>query len=492
MRLRLTLFWLLIIQFLSYSQTSIEWSKNYGGNFDDNPQSIVQTEDKGYVVAGYSYSKNGDISINKGRADYWILKLDQQGNLVWEKSYGGTNLDYAYEIEQTKDKGFIVIGVSESNDEDVSKNNGNFDVWILKLDKDGELEWENSYGGLESDRAVEIEQTIDDGFIFAGGTHSIGEQGYHGFWVTKLNSVGEVQWEKKYSNGGMEGANSIVQASDGGFLISGSTFITKSKDEDDLSDVWVIKIDENGELIWEKTFGSKAIDKIQSVKSTIDGGYILGGYIIQRMDSDGDGWVIKIDSNGELIWEKTFGNISTESIWALQNTTDGGYILTGEKSDENNFGRDKTWIVKINNNGELIWEKTFGGSQRDYSRNIFQTKDKGYILATYSQSKDGDVKRNNGNGDIWIIKLIPDTSDIERPNSLLPPISVYPNPSNGSFNVQVENPGLEIDIFDSNGQKVESIKRVGSQITIDNLERGIYCLRIRTCDITITEKIIVY
>jgi len=387
MRLRLTLFWLLIIQFLSYSQTSIEWSKNYGGNFDDNPQSIVQTEDKGYVVAGYSYSKNGDISINKGRADYWILKLDQQGNLVWEKSYGGTNLDYAYEIEQTKDKGFIVIGVSESNDEDVSKNNGNFDVWILKLDKDGELEWENSYGGLESDRAVEIEQTIDDGFIFAGGTHSIGEQGYHGFWVTKLNSVGEVQWEKKYSNGGMEGANSIVQASDGGFLISGSTFITKSKDEDDLSDVWVIKIDENG---------------------------------------------------------------------------------------------------------ELIWEKTFGGSQRDYSRNIFQTKDKGYILATYSQSKDGDVKRNNGNGDIWIIKLIPDTSDIERPNSLLPPISVYPNPSNGSFNVQVENPGLEIDIFDSNGQKVESIKRVGSQITIDNLERGIYCLRIRTCDITITEKIIVY
>lgn len=410
----------------SYAQNlapEIGWKTCLGGNERDYIKSIQQTKDGGYIGCGHSYSDDGDIDTNKGRSDFWVVKLSETGEIDWQKSFGGSLDDQANSIVQTTDGGYIVAGSSDSIDGDIIDNHGNLDVWILKLDASGQIQWQKNFGGSGDDQANSIQQTIDDGYIIAGWSKSYdGDVSFlHGgwdYWVIKLDNSGHIQWEKSMGGSSTDQANSVEQTSDGGYIITGWTI---SSDGDislnhTSSDYWVVKLDGIGDFEWEKSLGGTSIDQGNSIQQTLDGGYIVAGYSYSHdwgiTDNHGrsDYLLVKLSPTGEILWQKTYGGNSDDEANSIKQTIDGGYIIAGSsKSDDKDITNPKGnidyWIVKTNETGEILWQKSFGGSYVDIANCIEETRDGGYIVAGDTYSYDGDIVNNHGRSDNFIVKL---------------------------------------------------------------------------------------
>src|SRR5690606_6923074 len=244
------------------SSGGIEWQKSLGGSSEDQAQSIKQTVDNGYVVAGFSSSNDGDVGGNQGNYDFWIVKLSPAGALQWQKSLGGSESDTAYDISQTDDGGYLVLGTSSSIDGDVTGNHGFADYWLVKLNANGNMEYQNSYGGSGFDIALKIEATTDGGHILVGNSSSndgdvTGHQGNGDYWIVKITQTGSLQWQKTL--GGSEGdyGNSIRQAPEDGYIVAGSSY---SNDGDvtgnhGSGDYWIVKLSQTGNLEWQKSLG---------------------------------------------------------------------------------------------------------------------------------------------------------------------------------------------------------------------------------------------
>jgi len=327
------------------SNGDIEWQKCHGGSNTDFGDCIIQTSDGGYAVAGYTYSKDGDLSDNHGEHDLWVVKLDLNGNLEWQKCYGGSYYDSGAGIIQTSDGGYAVAGSTSSTDGDVSGNNGSSDFWILKLDSVGNLEWQKCYGGSREEGASGIIQTSDGGYVVVGSTVSkdgdvTGNHNYtfNDFWILKLNSNGNLEWQKCLGGSDGDFASGIVMASDGGYVVAG---LTKSTDGDvngnhGMSDFWVVKLSSNGDLEWQECLGGSREDSANSIKKTSDGGYVVAG-TTSSSDEDvaasygyRDFWIVKLNSDGNLEWQKCHGGIRDDVVYDIVQTFDGGYVFTGE------------------------------------------------------------------------------------------------------------------------------------------------------------------
>jgi uncharacterized delta-60 repeat protein len=268
---------------INVTQPSQEkWQKTYGGSSDDWANSIQQTSDGGYIVAGGTNSFGAG-----GGGDFYIIKLDASGNKVWEKTYGGSSSDWASSIQQTSDGGYIVAG------ETSSFGAGNGDFYIIKLDANGNKIWEKTYGGSSHDWASSIQQTSDGGYIVAGRTNSFGA-GYDDFYIIKLDANGNKIWEKTYGGSSSDWAYSIQQTSDGGYIVAGET---KSFGAGEY-DCYIIKLDANGNKVWEKTYGGSSSDWANSIQQTTDGGYIVAGDTSSFGAGSYDFYIIKLDANG--------------------------------------------------------------------------------------------------------------------------------------------------------------------------------------------------
>ena len=224
--MKITLILLSAVVCLAQTAPTIMWQKSLGGSDWDWAYSIQQTSDGGFIVAGGSYSNDVYVTGNHGSTDYWVLKLKPSGDIEWQKSLGGSDADEAFSIQQTSDGGFIVAGYSESNDGDVTGNHGWYDYWVVKLNTSGAIDWQKSLGGSYSDAAYSIQQTSDDGFIVAGGSYSddgdVTENHLSAdYWVVKLNSSGNIEWQKSLGGSDDDIATSIQQTSDGGFIVAG-------------------------------------------------------------------------------------------------------------------------------------------------------------------------------------------------------------------------------------------------------------------------------
>ncbi|UCH14009.1 MAG: hypothetical protein JSV22_13005 [Bacteroidales bacterium] len=402
------------------------WQKCFGGSGKEEAYSIQQTTDGGYIIAGISHSSDGDVTSNYGYADCWILKLTSTGEINWKKSLGGSGYDRAYSIQQTNDEGYIFAASTGSDDYDVTGNKGYSDYWIVKLSSTGDIDWEKCHGGQHSEFAYSIQQTTDSGYIVAGtcydnGGDVTGNHGYEDYWIVKLTSTGELVWQKSLGGSSFDFAREVRQTSDGGYIIAG---YSNSNDGDVTGnhgdyDYWIVKLTSTGQLDWQKSLGGSESDKAYSVQQTTDGGYIIAGF---SYSSDGDVtglhdfydyWIVKLTSAGEIDWQKCFGGKYSEETYSIQQTADQGYIVAGftrssdgdvsEKSGESDY-----WIVKLNSAGEIIWQKSMGGSDYDVAWSIQQTTDGGYIIAGYSESEDGHVSGNNGGHDFWIVRLCDD------------------------------------------------------------------------------------
>ncbi len=477
-----------------HAQPSIEWQVSFGSSGWDHAEQIEQTEDGGFILTAYAAANDHDAIDAPGGGDLWIIKFDASGEKEWEYLYGGSLSDGGNSIQQTTDQGYIIAGLAYSSDGDLDNNYGSLDAWIVKLNEFGLLEWQKNYGGSDHDIAKSIQETTDGGYIVAGNSQSSDgdlDSNYGGrdFWIFKINSTGNLEWKKNYGGSDQETANSIQQTTDGGYVVAG---ITESNDGDvggnhDLSEAWILKLDEQGNIEWKNLFGGSNADVAYEIEQTTDGGYIVAGL---GSALNGKYWILKINSSGIFEWDKNFGGSIGSQAHSVQQTADEGYIATGYTV--NSSGNHSVLTIKLDSNGGLEWQKLIGGSLEDRGNHIRQTTDGGYIICGVSWSSDGDLTNNQGLSDLWIVKLTGTTPTATHELTNLQSMDVHPNPSNGSFIVNIDqlDEAVDLHVFDVLGKRIYSRKNIGSSHQIDNLPKGIFWLQVTGDKYASTKKIV--
>ncbi len=395
----------------------------FGGTSVDFARSAVATTDGGYAVAGYSSSSNGDVSANNGNIDFWIIKVSSSGNLQWKKTLGGSDYDEARSIVQTADGGYAIAGITASNNGDVSGNHGGNDFLILKLDSSGALQWQKTFGGPADDNAYSLVQTSDEGYAIAGFTASnsgdvSGNLGGFDFWVVKIDKFGALQWQKTLGGSGTESALSIVQTTDGGYAVAGYSDSTNGDGagNNGNQDYLIVKLSNTGTVEWHKVFGGTDTDLANAVIQTADGGFAVAGYTLSNNGNVSgnqglyDSWVIKLDNLGNLQWQKAMGGSGNENTFAMLQDTDGTYVVAGDTrsndgSVSGNHGGLDAWVVKLSTTGNLVWQKALGGTLGDSATAVMRSQN-GYTIAGRSNSTDGDITGPaNGSSDFLILKM---------------------------------------------------------------------------------------
>ncbi|WP_298238687.1 hypothetical protein [uncultured Algibacter sp.] len=406
--------------------------KVLGGSLNDSAQAITSTIDGGYAVLGFSQSDDGDVTSKQNKTfDYWLLKFDSNNALSWQKTYGGSGDDRGNDIIQTNDNGYIIFGQSSSSDGNITNNAGSLDFWLSKIDSSGNIIWNNSFGFSGVDNGISLIETKDNGYLLTGvldvtasggeGNSKFSTSKRHAggdYWAIKLNSNGDKQWSKFYGGTFTDTPNDVIQTTDNGYLIIGSS----DSNDVDISDnkgsydMWIIKISETGNLLWEKSFGGSEIDEAYNITSTNDGNYLIVGNT-RSSDNDvsfnngaADLWMIKISETGNMLWEKTLGGNNFDSGSAVSKTQDGGFILSGNSRSLNgnlieNKSQNDAWLIKIDANANIEWQKTIGGTEIDFANDITQLNDGTYVAVGETSSSNEDITENKGFADLLIITI---------------------------------------------------------------------------------------
>jgi hypothetical protein len=375
----------------------------------------------GFVGSGvtasssHSWSNTGTyqvkaMAVNSGGissewSDLLAVTIDAS-NPSSNKCLGGSSSDYGYSIQQTSDGGYIAAGYTESNDGDVSGNHGNSDAWIVKLDSNNALQWQKCLGTGYYDGAISISQTTDGGYVFSGYCYY--SSGYTQAWVAKVSSRGGLEWQKYPIQAST--ASSIQQTTDGGYILAGDDSASSNQN------FCIIKLSPNGATEWVKSLGGSNNDVAKSIQQTSDGGYIVAGYTYSN-DGDVSGnhgssdyWVVKLTSSGTIQWQKCLGGSSDDLANSIRQTADGGYIAAGYTYSNDgdvslNQGNADYWVVKLNSNGIPEWQRCLGGSSYDIANSVRQTIDGGYVVVGSASSNDGEASYNHGYSDILVVKL---------------------------------------------------------------------------------------
>lgn len=409
---------------------SIEFVNTLGGSKNDLLNAVVKTVDGGYITLGHTQSNNGDINNKSNESfNFWVLKYDADDTLQWSKNFGGTADDRGADIIQTTDGGFALLGYSSSADGDVLQNFGAKDFWLIKLEANGTISWQKNYGFSGADYGTSLLQTNDNGYLITGvlDVTSSGGQGnaksnakQHAggdVWAIKLNTTGHLEWSKYYGGSFTDTPLGVIQTADNSYILAGSS---DSNDVDIKNnkgsyDFWVVKIANDGNLIWEKSFGGSEIDEARGIITTNDGNFVIVGDT-RSADKDvrfnngaADIWMIKINTDGNLIWEKTFGGTAFDVARSITKTLDNGFLISGSSQSTDygftNQGRNDALIAKVNSEGVLEWQKTVGGSEIDFLYDAVELNDKSIIAVGESSSANGDVLENKGFSDALIIKI---------------------------------------------------------------------------------------
>ena len=498
---KIFLLFALASNFLINAQTApaIEWEKSIGGSKYDYARSIQQTIDGGYIVAGYSQSNDGDVTGHHGNEnypDYWIVKLGNGGNIQWQKSLGGSNSDEAHSIQQTSDGGYIVAGLSLSTDGDVIGNHGNTDFWIVKMDNSGNLQWQKSMGGTNNEAAYSVQQTKDGGYIVAGYSNSTdgdatsnhATTGSTDYWVVKLDQIGNIQWQKSLGGNSFEYAYSIRQTVDDGYIISGYSASNNGDVTENHGgpDYWIVKLNSSGNIQWQKSLGGHYIDAAYSMELTKDGGYIIAGKS-NSINGDvtgnhgdlslADYWIVKLNNNGSIQWQKSLGGSGDDIPYSIQQTLDGGYVVAGSSNSNDddvtgNHGNIDCWIVKLDSVGNIQWQKSLGGSGADAAYSIQQTTDGGFMVAGFTTSNDGDVSGNQDGYNYWIVKL--SATGLSVKDQINVKSQIYPNPVKDilTFSEEFSN----VKVTDVSGKVVKQFLGPVKSLKLLELVKGTYII----------------
>ncbi len=421
------------------------WTKLYGGEGSDKGRCVQQTTDGGYIVTGQFSVPDGEF----WKTCLWLVRVNEDGDTVWTRTYGYYSVGCS--VQQTSDGGYIIAGFTYTD-------NLIYELWLLKTDNYGDTVWTRTYE-VGSSRGYSVEQTEDNGYVVTGNLG--GDVG-----LIKTDSLGDSMWTKTYGTGSVEKGFFVRQTYDGGYIVTG---------ERNYDDIWLLKMDSVGDTLWTRTYGGRWIDHSYCVQQTSDSGYVIVGD--KTIDSTDAGifialWLIKTDSNGDTVWTKTYGG-EDFGEWGryVEQTTDGGYIITGLKKI-NGWG---LWLLKTDSLGDTLWTRTYGDGV-DHGWCVRQTTDGGYIITGVNYS-DGDpdlwLIKTDANGDTLAVveEPIVETSDWEVVTFVGSQIVLH-------YTNRPE--GFHASVFDAIGRKVDELHSDGVSGTItwgESMSSGVYFIR---------------
>ena len=373
------------------------WTRFYGGLDDDVAKCVQQTPDGGYIIAGWTFS------FGAGAGDLWLLKLDANGDTMWTRTYGGEGDEAGFGgpcIQRTLDENYIVTGTTYSFTYD-------YDLWLLKFNADGDTLWTRTYGGLEAEEGYYIQQTLDGGYVIVGTKSSFSTEDLSDIWLLKTDAEGDTLWTRTYGGEDQDYGKCVQQTSDSGFIIVGHTW---SFGDGNYADLWLLKTNAKGDTMWSRLYGGEKGDAGSSVKQTSDDGFIVcGSKGASKFDVDSL-WLLRTDPGGDTLWTRTYEGGDGARGKCIQKTSDGGYIIAGVH-DYAWPGKGDVWLLKIDEAGDTLWTRTYGlpgVGPEELAYNVQQTSDGGYILAGEARDPitwnyDVYVIKTNANGDTLAI-----------------------------------------------------------------------------------------
>ncbi len=449
------------------------WSHVYGGEGGERCGEIIQTADCGYVMAGTT------SSFGAGSEDFMLIKTNAEGELLWLRTYGSELSEWCFSLIQTSDGGFAMTGRRAGN------------CWLVRTDEEGDTLWTKTYGGLRQDACNSIIETADGGFALAGSSTSNQNANFN-FWLIVTDEEGDSLWSRHYGSYLREHCNSLVQTDDGGFALAGFCI-----NDDSNHDFLLIKTDIEGDSLWSRTFDRVQMDECNSLVQTYDGGLALAGWS-WPVDADDDFWLVKTDNEGDLLWSRTYGGDSGEFCRSIIQVQDGGLVLAGST---NSFGAGSNnfWIVKTDEGGDSLWSQTFGCERGESCNSVIQTSDGGFALAGETRSFD------DGAEDIWLVKTAPNPDFIPETGIVLLPSSLtlsgaYPNPFNSTTTVKYNIPYASyasLNLYNLSGQLVRTI--VSDRITAgvhrtilngSDMASGLYVIQLQSTGRSISRKVL--
>jgi hypothetical protein len=439
------------------------WTKIYGGTDYDRGNSMVKTSDGGFAIVGETGGYfNAGLFTN---GDVWLVKMDQMGDTLWTKTYGGPGIDEGNSIQQTSDNGYILAGAK-------SNNLQIYDAWLIRTDENGDTIWTKTYGeNFGEENILSVRQTSDNGFIFTGFA-STQTTFSRDVWLVRTNENGDTLWTKTFGGTGPDLGNSVLQTSDNGFIVTGSTRVIGNN-----SDLFLIRTDENGDTLWTKIYNGQpsfnTVDEGRDIIELSDNGFIILGF------SNANVWLLRTDENGDTLWTKHIpggGN-------SIRQISDGGFIFAGGG-----------WLIRTDANGDTLWTKTLDG----LPNSVEQTSDGGFLASGYTFL-------NNTLEDLWIVLLDSEgTTAINDGQSIHPDqfmlLQNYPNPFNPTTKIiwrSAASGWQTLKIYDVLGNKIKTLvdeyKTAGTyEVEFDAgiLPSGIYFYRLQSGKYSDTKKLI--
>jgi len=529
---------LLILLFIGIQLTAqkIQWQKTLGGVHADYLYDAMPTLDYGFIMVGGSLSNDtGDVGKSEGDFDYFITKLSEYGDLEWTTTLGGTKIDILKSITNSHDGGYLIAGISNSGqkeDKKTTKNIGQQDIWLIKVNITGGIEWQKTLGGLSNENVSEVIKTKDGGYLIAGTSASSDyieneelyeetnliikadkNRGNLDYWLIKIDAQGEEQWQKTFGGKYKDVLHNVIELPNRDIVIGGTSNSPQGFDKKTtnkgLNDWWVLKLTNEGEIIWQKAFGNNGSDELYELLLTEDNHLLLGGNFRNKGDGDrnanSDFVILKLDLDGEQVWQNTYSEGTNDILTDIVQNEDGTFLLSGysasEKTQTNQRksaksagkhkpqqGTEDFIVLKIDAKGEELWRKNLGTDKKEVLRKSIKTRDGGYVLMGSSMPFKA-TKSNDAN--FYIVKLL----DKDKPKHIKMPLEAIPNPTYTYTSVVVGADYKEgtVTLVDFAGRVLQHFKITGKRIIpvrLTNYPDGVYIVNVKTDIETNSVKVI--
>ncbi len=481
---------------------AIDWQRTLGGTGFEQAVDVSQLQDNNFIAVGITKSTNGDVTAFYGGYDIWMVKLDNTGNILWQKTFGGSADDTVENVSRTSDGGFLVIGNTKSTNGSFSDNDStnppHVRIFCAKFDTDGTLIWKKFVGPLDGGFGEGISETSDGGYICVSYVYNAPpgnpSAGSYDVMVTKLTAGLGTSWEQTFGGSGGDSAWRVIENTAGEYLFTGTTMSGHNNllQNNGNSDIWFVKLDASGRLVWQRNYGGPGFDTPKNLIQTVDGGYLLintgqgaGGDITESFGGD-DAWAIKTDSEGVMEWQHSYGGLGMEDVRVIY-PWQGGYVIGGSTTSAaiNNitvagYGNRDFWVFKIDQYGALDWNIKYGGSGDDYLFGFSGALDGGFIMGGWTYSNDGQVSGNHSTNqaDYWVVKLNDGNLNVQP--AKVEGIGAYPNPAYEQLNFTGIKGDTSIEVFDVTGRYVQQLKCNNGIANVSTLTKGVYILKLYT------------
>lgn len=510
------LFAVLLLADCLHAQFGIEWQRVLGGTGDDIGHVVVAAPDGGFLVAGVLGSNGATSGCAYQGVMAWVLKLDAQGAMQWQKCLGGSGADRFYDLKITPDGGCVLVGETYSNNGDVSGNHGMGDIWVVKLDSNHEVQWQRCYGGSLEDRGQAIIVAGDGSLVLTGRSRS-GDGDMTGNWgdedlvVIKLDADGDLLWQRNLGGSLHDFGNALCETSDGDLVVVGQTLSSDGDVTDHFNqfDLWAVRLDQQGAMLWQRCLGGTNWEIGHAVLALPGGACLVAG---ETLSNDGavsgnngpvnvswgtaDQWLVQLDASGGLVQQRCIGGDGMERAFSLV-PTPTGYLIGGEAGSLNGFanpvfGSQDFCLVGLGTDLDPDWALSLGGSFSDVGYSAEGTLDGGMIVTGYTLSTDGQVQGALGEKDLWVVKLGPlQTGAREYVDGSK---RVAPNPASDELILRQVRIGDEVIVSDALGGIVARVRATGAEqrLSVSEWPRGVYLFQYRSAEGIGTERIVLH